>query len=742
MKKISRIVSLLLTFVLVFSMISLSPVRAAEVPDTESILPEEASSTEPAEESASIAETDATDPTESQAETVPEETLAGDSSSLLTTRATYENGKYRQRAVIWTTNGEKVNYTYNGKVNSYSQLLMHTLWYDGDWRAAYCIEPGATVYVNSDYDEVENSGVDPWGQLDYAKQRGVGLALLYGYPNGIDSSDLKTQIAYQLATYLVVHEIILGWRQDTHPFTRTNDHYFDVFGGGTPEKKESLEITSEFYSSVHTKHLNSEDIWYAYNHISNSLAKHDLIPSFAASHANMAPTHTMSANGNGTYSITLTDTNNILSAYEFSNTADLTFSKSADGKSLTITTSNGNLPEIVVSPTRIVPSIENSAYLIWNAETNSQELCTLKGAQSDPVPAYFKLKLPVGGITITKITDDGQNSAGWIFGVYADEACTEMVYGPLTDPDYGYINVENVPVGNYWVKELGHTNKEIEDQYYCLSTNPQPVTVTSGFPSLVTFLNNKIRTGHLAAIKLTDTGLDISGWQFALYYDEACQNLAYGPIETNSTGIALFESMEIGTYWLKELGNSNPEMDNYYTCSSPNPQSVTIIEDDTANVYFENKLNTGAITIQKTDPYQNALAGAHFLLEWSVSGSIWCPVEYSSVPGFGNCSTTGLKNGILVTDGSGSVSFEGLAVGLYYRVTEVKAPNGFQLLADYAYEGMLTSNGEVINLNVVNTPVFTLPHTGSRSMIGMSTGLALCLLTCVGAVLYLKKKES
>ena len=233
---------------MVFSFVSVAPVSAAE-DDSAVIIPV----TELQSESEPIP----TEETEPILETLPEsaEELLPEDAAVFSTRATYENGKYRQRAVIWTTNGEKIEYTYNGKYNKYDRLLMHTLWYDGDWRAAYCIEPGATVYVNSDYDEVENSGVDPWGQLDYNKQRGVGLALLYGYPNGIDSSDLKTQIAYQLATYLVIHEIILGWRQDAHPFARTNDAYFNVFGGGTPEKKESLEITSEFYSSVHTKHL-------------------------------------------------------------------------------------------------------------------------------------------------------------------------------------------------------------------------------------------------------------------------------------------------------------------------------------------------------------------------------------------------------------------------------------------------------------------------------------------------------
>lgn len=835
LKKTTRVFCLLLTFIMVFGMIATVPVRAAETIPEETVAEMNVvyeTESEPEE----TAETD----TITEDELILEDESALENTALLSTKASYFNGKYRQRAVIWTTNGEAVTYTYNGKTKKVNQILMHTIWWDGAFRIGYCIDPGQIVYVSSDYDEVEHSGVDAWGKLDYAKQRGVSLALLYGYPNGIDSDNLKTQLAYQLATYMIVHEIILGWRQDTYPFTRTNDSYFDVFGGGTPGKKESLEITSEYYAEVHTKHLNSEDIWYAYNHISDSLATHDLIPSFAGKLQSQAPTYTMEANGDGTFSITLTDTNNILSAYEFQNTADLTFTKSADGKSVTVTTTNPNLTSVQVAPTRTVPSVENSAFLIWNADTGSQEMCTLKAPKYDPVPAYFKLELPVGGITIYKLPDDSANFGGWQFSVYADEACTQLVAGPLTTTSSGVIQIDDLPVGDYWVKELGHTDKNIEDQYYCMSRNPQPVTVTSGTSSIVTMLNNRIPRGHLSVCKNTNSGTDLGGWKFALYYDEACQNLAYGPketdawglmlfdnvdtgtywlkelgnsnpeleeiyscvgpnpqqvtimagetssadvqnnrifqghltvykgtdtfldssgwkfalyhdeacknlaygpVETDGWGLALFESVDVGNYWLKELGNSNPEMDLYYTCSGPNPQYVTILKDDTVNYYFENKLNTGTITVQKTDPYGNALPGAHLLLEWSVSGSMWYPMEYSTVPGFGNCSTPGINDGILVTDSSGSVSFKGLAVGMHYRITEVQAPNGFQLLSDYAYEGTLTKNGEVVTVKGGNTPVFTLPHTGSHAMFGVTAGVVLCLLTCMGAVIYLKRKE-
>ena len=94
MKKLSRIFCLLLTFVMVFSMISLSPVRAAEVPESEKIPLETTTDDE-------------------FTVTTPEE-IEQEEPLLYATRAAYENGKYRPKAVVWSCNYEKIHYSYNG----------------------------------------------------------------------------------------------------------------------------------------------------------------------------------------------------------------------------------------------------------------------------------------------------------------------------------------------------------------------------------------------------------------------------------------------------------------------------------------------------------------------------------------------------------------------------------------------------------------------------------------------------
>ncbi len=86
--------------------------------------------------------------------------------------------------------------------------------------------------------------------------------------------------------------------------------------------------------------------------------------------------------------------------------------------------------------------------------------------------------------------------------------------------------------------------------------------------------------------------------------------------------------------------------------------------------------------------------------------------------------------------------FDGLHPELHYRLTETKAPDGLQFLADYAYEGMLPIEKNLtVSLKVVNAPVFTLPKTGSNTAVLLPVSLVVSLAAYVGALVYLRRKE-
>ena len=149
---------------------------------------------------------------------------------------------------------------------------------------------------------------------------------------------------------------------------------------------------------------------------------------------------------------------------------------------------------------------------------------------------------------------------------------------------------------------------------------------------------------------------------------------------------------------------------------------------------FTNRLKPGEILIQKVDIHGEPLAGAEFLLEWSEDGQQWQTVTYTDSLDVqvGTCTSEGFVEGKLTTGEDGLVRFTGLSPGSLYRVTETKAPEGYQLLAEPVHEGSIQKDGEYfIQLTVVNAPVFQLPMTGSTgysAMTAVQVGICVILL--------------
>ena len=71
---------------------------------------------------------------------------------------------------------------------------------------------------------------------------------------------------------------------------------------------------------------------------------------------------------------------------------------------------------------------------------------------------------------------------------------------------------------------------------------------------------------------------------------------------------------------------------------------------------------------------------------------------------------------------------------MHYRLTETKAPEGYQLLTKPAFEGEIQVGNEYfVQLTVVNAPTYELPKTGSTG----STVLRIAQVTGTAALLAL-----
>ena len=361
--------------------------------------------------------------------------------------------------------------------------------------------------------------------------------------------------------------------------------------------------------------------------------------------------------------------------------------------------------------------------------TNPQQV-TITSGQTASVT--FHNKLNVGHAKLIKTTNTGKNLNGWKIGLYYDQECTKPVTGsPFTTGADGTVTVPNLVPGTYYAKEVAPT-----DPYWVSDSAVKTVTVAPNQTASVTFANTHY--GKIQIIKTMDTDGSLADWQFAIT-DSAGKAISGSPFTSQADGTILTGNLLPGQYTVREI---IPEGSLYY-CKSENPQTITVTPGQTSKVSFTNALRPGKITIQKADMYGNNLQGAKFLLEWSEDGVTWKPVFYSDKADVlkGGCSNAALVNGTLVTPASGQIEWGNLYPGLYYRVTELEAPEGFILLKDAAFEGTLPIDDLEVSLRVVNAAEFTLPATGSKSLVLMPISLLLCAAVCMGALIILRKKE-
>ena len=353
--------------------------------------------------------------------------------------------------------------------------------------------------------------------------------------------------------------------------------------------------------------------------------------------------------------------------------------------------------------------------LYYCSSTNPQKVTVTANATTT---VRFTNKLNTGGVKLVKETNTGKNLDGWKIGLYTDSSCANAVSGsPFTTGTDGTVTVTGLIPGTYYAKEAAVT-----DPYWVCDTSVKTVTVTANGTATVTFSNTHKGRGKI--IKAMPDGGSAAGWEFEV---RASDNSLIGTFATGEDGTVLTDFLFPGEYTVKEI---IPE-GSPYTCDVPNPKTITIEAGKTAEVTFTNRLKPGEILIQKVDIHGEPLAGAEFLLEWSADGSQWQTVTYTDSLDVseGTCTSDDLADGKLTSGEDGVVRFTGLSPGSLYRVTETKAPEGYQLLSEPVHEGSIQKDGEYfIQLTVVNAPVFQLPMTGSTGYTAMTAGICVILL--------------
>ena len=486
----------------------------------------------------------------------------------------------------------------------YSVYLKNQPGYENNYYVAYCIEPGVVLGESGGHSGSSTTiggmtdGSGALERLSREQVEAMGVVLMYGQreiARRADAESVRLQkLRRHAATQAIIWEIACGWRSATPPYTRYDSTLYDAL---TP----SLEIAVGVWNSK----FYIDGIDEAYDEIASQLEQHGTIPSFMNRSKSNAPSYELIADGNGRYSITLTDRNNVLSKYSFTNTSDLTFSVS--GNKLTIT-ANGPISDTLVAPTKQAPSLDSQVFYVWEYKEQQKLMSCKTEPVVSPIPAYFYVTAPdlTASLNLTKTTEDGKNLSGWKFGIYSDSGCSNLISGPHTTDANGKISVDNLTAGTVYVKELGHTDSTINALYSCSSTNPQKVVLTAGETAKVSF-HNKLNTGDVKLVKQTNTGKNLVGWLIGLYYDSACTKPVSGsPFTTGTNGTITVSGLKPGTLYAKEIPTDDP-----YWEFDTSVKEVKIVANQTATVSFTNT-HFGRIKFQKTTNTGNHLGGWTF----------------------------------------------------------------------------------------------------------------------------------
>ena len=316
---------------------------------------------------------------------------------------------------------------------------------------------------------------------------------------------------------------------------------------------------------------------------------------------------------------------------------------------------------------RVFVALEDGAY--YAVEIEAPE-----GYKLDDTPHYFEVvdgktsKLTVtntafSGILIHKTdSNTGEGIYGVTFLLY--DASNNPV-GQYTSDNQGYVYIENIETGRYYLREL-------ENEGYILDTQSKTVYVKSGETTLVEWENTPIM-GQIQIIKKSaddnpinalPAGTLLEGAVFEVY-DKAGN--VVDTIVSDYNGRAVSKFLPLGRYTIREV-----QAPDYY---SINPTVLTAYLDYAGQIVtFEvedNSVSTG-VSIKKTG-YAEVMPNQ--------------PIRYT-ITGIGNTSTVPLSSFYWRDTLPGQVQLSKVVTGAYnqqlsYKIVyKTNLKDSYQTLAD------------------------------------------------------------
>lgn len=517
-----------------------------------------------------------------------------------------------------------------------------------DGKEAYCIEPGHTLYSGNTLTE---DGSTVWKNLGSAKQKAINLALLYGKP-GSGKSLSGTEDQKWVATQLIVWELVSGCRNTADGYKCTNTKFIDGIcaGGANPGVKS------------------------VYNAISKSLANYSTVSSFASAIASKAETYEMKYL-DGKYTLTLTDSNNILSDFSFKTTGGV--SASVSGNKLTLTSSFPVNDAVTFNSAKSMPSVSGTT-LVPYGDASLQDVITGVENDADPIRAYFKVKTSSGNLKLVKTSEDG-NVANVEFTIKGDGYSKTVKTNSK-----GEFELTDLVPGKYTVTE--QTPTEYAEQ------KSKTVNVESGKTATVSFSNvlkkwNLTVTKTDAETKTSQGDATLAGAVYGIYNDG---NLV-DKYTTDKNGSFTTSYYVCGDNWtLKEIEPSEGYLldESEYHIGAESKKYA--LENNSISMCVTEDILKGKISIIKhTDDGSTKIEtpekGAEFQVYLKSSGS------------YAKAKESERDN--LICDEYGFAETKDLPYGTY-TVHQTKGWNGTEFIADF--DVFVNDNGKTYKYLINN----------------------------------------